>query len=56
MNGRFPYRSASRPASGETKTGAAVHASSRTPVCIGVRPWADWKNCDIRNSAPNSPA
>lgn len=56
MNGRLPHRSASRPAIGETMTGAAVQASSRSPACRGLRCWADWKNCDIRKTAPNSPA
>src|SRR3954452_13934690 len=36
--------------------GGIDQGSSRTPASSGEYPRQLWKNCDIRNSAPNSPA
>ncbi len=36
--------------------GGNDHASSRTPAPSGEYPRQVWKNCDIRNRAPNSAA
>ena len=56
MNRRLPCRGASFPAIGMTTSPGALQASSRVPACDGVRCCAVWKNWDIRNGAPNSPA
>src|SRR4051795_6737367 len=41
---------------GAMNIGGSDHGSSRTPASSGEYPRQLWKNCDIRNSAPNSPA
>src|SRR5262249_25456898 len=53
---RLPCGGASFPAIGMTTSPGALQASSRVPACDGVRCCAVWKNWDIRNGAPNSPA